>query len=148
MPLFQNAQVLSASQSVIVTDVSGTYQDIPGVSLNLTPGTWIIAAQGIPRIWQSGTAYCSGVAHMRVVDSGVTTQYGPIVQNSSNVQAEQAAPLSLGVSFHMTITAPTTIKLQGAFQIITGGPNFASGWRWDSGYGTPATMYAVKVVGL
>lgn len=147
MPLFQNAQVLSAVQSAIVTDVSGAWVDVTGVSINLTPGTWIVMANAVPRLWQSGVAYTKGVAQMRIVDSGVTIVYG-LTQNSIDVQNEQANPQPLSFMFVLTVTAPTTIKMQGAFQILTGGANFASGFRWDSGYGQPATMWATKVVGL
>lgn len=147
MPLFQNAQILSAVQSAIVTDVSGAWVDLPGVTLNLTPGSWLVTVLATPRLWQSGVAHCKGIAKARITNSAATLDYAQ-VQSSTEVQAEQAAPHACTIVAPITVTAPTTIKAQGSYQIAVGGPNFASGFRWDSGYGTLATITAVRVVGL
>lgn len=137
---------LTASQSSIVTDAGGSFQDITGCSLSLLPGTWIIMANGCPRVWQNGTTYTNAQFQMRVCDSSASTVYA-LTQAHANVEGEQAGPTSLSLCFYLVLSVTTTIKIQGLHSIITGGANFASGWRWDSGFGQPATLFATRVAG-
>lgn len=138
------SSILSAVQSSIVTDASGTFQDLPGVSLTLPTGKWAISVNGNPRGWQSGTSYTNHYNQMRITNSDASVVHAS-AQTSTTTQAEQAAPASLSLAVVLQIAVAQVVKVQGAHSIITGGANFAGGWRWDSGYGLPCSMYAVRI---
>ncbi len=138
------SQILSAVQSSIVTDASGTWQDLPGVAITLSAGKWMVVVNGAPRAWQSGTGYTNHRNQMRITDSGGSNTYA-YADTSTTTQAEQAAPATMSLMAALQVQTSLAIKVQGAHSIITGGANFAGGWRWDSGYGTPCTIYAIRV---
>lgn len=139
--------VQTVTQNSIDTDVAGSWHDIAGgMTLTLAPGTWVVLFNGAPRIWQTGTAYAKGTSYARLVDSGVVTVYGQ-AQTSTVCEGEQSGVMSCSFSCVITTTTTLSTKVQVA-AAITPAVNFAGGWRWDSGYGFPAVMQAIRVGGF
>jgi len=139
------ATILAATQSAILTDMGGSYQDIPGASITLSVGTWLVLATFHYRNWQTGTGYAKSLHTCAITDSSnnvlTVSNYNQHVDSGAEQRSDSFNTLFAVVNVS---TGTTVVKLRGASQMIAG-TNFASGFRWDSGGGGPSHIKAVRV---
>ena len=118
--------------------------DIPGCSLVLTPGVWIVSGVFHVRIWQLGTAYSKMLFSFQLADAANATILGQYQAGSIDAGAEQRSDGTHSFTTFVNTAVNYTVKLRGACSMAVG-TNFGGGFRWDSGDGGPSTITAIKV---
>lgn len=139
------ATVLTATQSSILGDMGGAFQDLPGCSLTLTQGTWLVSCHFFYRCWQTGTGYAKSRHGMGLTDSANNFINGLTYYADRDAWGEQRSDGFNTITTVIVVSSGNyVVKMRGASSMVSA-TNFASGFRWDSGVGGPSTMRAVRV---
>lgn len=143
---FDNAGsgVLSATQNGLLGQ-DPNLLDIPGATLTLTHGTWLVMAHFHARNWQLNTSYAKTHHTCQLTDSANNVINGLSYMLSIDTQNEQRSDGTLSMTTTIGVASGTyVVKMRGASAMVVG-TNFSTGFRWDSGAGGPCTIRAVKV---
>jgi hypothetical protein len=133
-------KIFTATQNTGVNSSTNTLVDLPGASLDLEAGTYLVIANfESARVWtSSGTPprvvqarYC-----VRDSDNNVLLNCWDTIAQSSEVTPREIGKVLVGV---ITLSSPKTIKMSGYIN-VQNGTNFASGFRIDSG--TPGVQWS------
>lgn len=140
-----SSSTATAVQSAILGSNTAVVQDIPGCSLTLVPGMWLVVANfASARFWLSSAGYNGGYYYFAIRRADNVTleaRYGDIYWTTPS-----PARVEVGDTLTALIAVPstTTYKMSG-YTAVAYGTNFASGFRSDSGTGLSCEFSAVKV---
>ena len=126
-------KIYTATQNNYVNSSTATLVDLPGASLDLEAGTYLVIANfQSARVWTSaGTPPRVAQARYCVRDSNnnVLLNCWDTIAQYDEIRPREIGKVLVGV---ITLSSPTTIKMSGYIN-VQNGTNFASGFRIDSG---------------
>lgn len=142
-----SASALTAAQSSLVGSGDFTIVDIPGCSLSLTAGVWLVVANfNSARVWTSAASGQVDYQILYTIRDGADTLLDSAVRRVQweIVSGKQRSEYPYSMSTLLDLGTTTTIKMSGYTAPVVGA-NFASGFRIDSGSGQNSTIKAVRV---
>jgi len=126
-------KIFTATQNNYINSSTATLVDLPGASLDLEAGTYLVIANfQSARVWTSaGTPPRVAQARYCVRDSNnnVLLNCWDTIAQYDEIRPREIGKVLVGV---ITLSSPTTIKMSGYIN-VQNGTNFASGFRIDSG---------------
>ena len=139
-------QVLSATQSSLISSANDTEVDIPGCSLSLSSGRWLVVGNfGSARFWVNDASGTVGGNILYAIRNDSSYYDRHLARQSwTIVGGAQRNEFPYSMSTIIDLGTTTTVKLSG-YCNLTSGTNFASGFRIDSGAGFNSTIRAVRL---
>jgi len=139
-----NLGVQSAAQSSNLTISTAVITDIPGCSLSLAAGTYLMICEFWGRIWDSDAGVGKQAQMYGQLWNTTTAAAVKDFASRTSYSADKVVAIPFTMTTIVTISSTTSYKLRGYCQ--TGGTTFATGFRNDSDIATSVcNLTAIRI---